>query len=609
MLKLVIEDGDGTTHVVPIIRDQITIGREEGNTIRLTERNVSRHHALLTRSGGESGSTIIVEDLDSYNGVKVNGVQVVRKQTLIPEDTMQIGDYYIGVESDAKSKPVASLIDTTVTEMENTEELNPVLEKDKQGRLVVVSSNLAGTSYWLSRREMLVGRSDTEGNDLVVKHRSISRHHAKFIYRDDAYTLVDLASSNGVLVNGVEAGTTSLVNGDIIEMGHVKLRYCSPGDAYVFQMTDIDDVVVVSTGQSLRLFLTVAMLLTIAGTAFLLTNMQADEQPLESQNKSKTMAANELQNPSLSEERDKAMTVLSETVAEEAATPRELLPTATTSQRALFEEAARWADNKEWSTASRVYERIIEDESIDEGLQQKAVDLKETVDKEAENLERLGLIKELEISQEDDDLSGLNLPTPDSVYYDEAKSSLERTRSKLAESLSEQFEINLESGLWQDAQNDLDALDRVGIEDSELDVLETRLSVAQKASEQEQARQRKKKRIQKKRAKTADKSKRKQTSKAAAATNNSSERKDKTSSNEGGVSSSKQGAKLRILENAHRINPSDNGIVKRLCDVSAQSGAIKKAIKYCAQHLPNEANKIKKKALERKIKRWKKSAP
>ena len=92
MLKLVIEDGDGTTHVVPIIRDQITIGREEGNTIRLTERNVSRHHARLTRSGSDTGSTIILEDLDSYNGVKVNGVNVVRKQTLIPEDTMQIGD-------------------------------------------------------------------------------------------------------------------------------------------------------------------------------------------------------------------------------------------------------------------------------------------------------------------------------------------------------------------------------------------------------------------------------------------------------------------------------------------------------------------------------------
>ena len=40
--------------------------------------------------------------------------------------------------------------------------------------------------------------------------------------------------------------TTSLVNG-VIEMGHVKLRYCAPADTYTFQMTDIDDVVVVST--------------------------------------------------------------------------------------------------------------------------------------------------------------------------------------------------------------------------------------------------------------------------------------------------------------------------------------------------------------------------
>ena len=103
MLKLVIEDGDGTTHVVPIIRDQITIGREEGNTIRLTERNVSRHHARLTRSGSENGSTIILEDLDSYNGVKVNGVNVIRKQTLIPDDTMQIGDYFIAIESDVQA--------------------------------------------------------------------------------------------------------------------------------------------------------------------------------------------------------------------------------------------------------------------------------------------------------------------------------------------------------------------------------------------------------------------------------------------------------------------------------------------------------------------------
>ena len=49
MYKLIIEDDEGKTTVVPLIRDEITIGRKEGNTIRLTERNVSRRHAKLAQ--------------------------------------------------------------------------------------------------------------------------------------------------------------------------------------------------------------------------------------------------------------------------------------------------------------------------------------------------------------------------------------------------------------------------------------------------------------------------------------------------------------------------------------------------------------------------------
>ena len=40
-MKLIIEDDEGRKTVVPFARDEITIGRQEGNTIRLTERNVS----------------------------------------------------------------------------------------------------------------------------------------------------------------------------------------------------------------------------------------------------------------------------------------------------------------------------------------------------------------------------------------------------------------------------------------------------------------------------------------------------------------------------------------------------------------------------------------
>ena len=71
MFKLVISDDEGKTTVVPLVRDEITIGRKEGNTIRLTERNVSRRHARIHRKSAD----YVLEDLASYNGIVVNGAR------------------------------------------------------------------------------------------------------------------------------------------------------------------------------------------------------------------------------------------------------------------------------------------------------------------------------------------------------------------------------------------------------------------------------------------------------------------------------------------------------------------------------------------------------
>ena len=87
MYKLIIQDDEGKTTVVPLIRDEITIGRKEGNTIRLTERNVSRRHARIVKAS----SSILVEDLDSYNGVKVNGTRIQGRVAVNEADRIQIG--------------------------------------------------------------------------------------------------------------------------------------------------------------------------------------------------------------------------------------------------------------------------------------------------------------------------------------------------------------------------------------------------------------------------------------------------------------------------------------------------------------------------------------
>src|SRR5579862_3873907 len=96
MFKLVIQDDEGKTTVVPLIRDEITIGRKEGNTIRLTERNVSRKHAKLLKSNG----TVFIEDLTSYNGIKVNGDRIAGRAPVNEGDRIQIGDYQLALKLD-----------------------------------------------------------------------------------------------------------------------------------------------------------------------------------------------------------------------------------------------------------------------------------------------------------------------------------------------------------------------------------------------------------------------------------------------------------------------------------------------------------------------------
>lgn len=275
MLRLVIEDGEGTTHVVPLIRDEITIGRQEGNTIRLTERNVSRRHARLMRAGTQSSPTVLVEDLDSYNGIKLNGDRIAGKCTMRPADLLQIGDYSLALKTEEVTDADLGSLAAAAAEEPPPPPVDPRLPEEERGRFVVVSSNLAGNEYPLDRREVIVGRTDADENDVVIAHRSISRHHAKIIHRDGTFTIIDLASSNGVKVNGEAFGTATLVNGDIIELGHVKLRFCAPGDDYVFTSADVDDVEVESGPSAWQLVFVALLLVGVAIVAFLIVDRVA----------------------------------------------------------------------------------------------------------------------------------------------------------------------------------------------------------------------------------------------------------------------------------------------------------------------------------------------
>lgn len=64
----------------------ITIGREEGNAVQLNDERISRFHVKIQEDGGR----LVVTDLDSTNGTRVNG-HVCNLKILRYGDTISVG--------------------------------------------------------------------------------------------------------------------------------------------------------------------------------------------------------------------------------------------------------------------------------------------------------------------------------------------------------------------------------------------------------------------------------------------------------------------------------------------------------------------------------------
>ncbi len=71
-ITLRILDGADRGRVFQNLHPPITIGREEGNTIQLNDERVSRYHVKIQ----EDHERLVVTDLESTNGTKVNGEDV-----------------------------------------------------------------------------------------------------------------------------------------------------------------------------------------------------------------------------------------------------------------------------------------------------------------------------------------------------------------------------------------------------------------------------------------------------------------------------------------------------------------------------------------------------
>lgn len=297
--KLVIEDPEGRRNVVEVQLGAVSIGRLLGNAIQLDERNVSREHARLVR---RDDGVLYAEDLQSYNGLYLNGTRIEGRQVIREGDVLRVGDFHLELRGEASNTDERSLRQETTnpaiprppTEAEEptqprivalpqspsdesagaTVETKPNINVDKMdpppkradptavirisnlqerlvsagaapstqsdfAKIVCVSQQFNGQVFDLTKAEMVIGRTDE--NDIAIDHRSISRHHAKITRQQaDRFVISDLQSANGTLVNGEEYAQADLKAGDVIELGHIKFRFVPPGGKLEFADQEAD---------------------------------------------------------------------------------------------------------------------------------------------------------------------------------------------------------------------------------------------------------------------------------------------------------------------------------------------------------------------------------
>ena len=80
-----------------------------------------------------------------------------------------------------------------------------------------------GKGYRVAKTPTLIGRTT---GDLIIPDGRVSGKHAQFdVLGPDQYSLKDLASTNGTMVNDRPISTTRLQNGDVVSFGGVKYRF------------------------------------------------------------------------------------------------------------------------------------------------------------------------------------------------------------------------------------------------------------------------------------------------------------------------------------------------------------------------------------------------
>jgi len=274
-------DQDGHNHV---LSGTCIVGRSDDCDLVLASDKVSRHHARFTL--GDGG--VVVEDLGSSNGTRVNGVPINAPTRLLGGDCVAIDRFALTLRlplSDSDTQPDAgapgtepanaTVIDPTAGEAGTTARASEEtgspdtalpgswVEDEKRdgtqffspGALsspaTVASAQRHGTLPQLiilaedgSALEVVELETGSGGGsddvweigrqsdcDVIINDDTVSGRHAQLIHRAGRWRMVNLVSANGIVVNGERRLSVYLDDGDVVELGGARLRFFAAADA------------------------------------------------------------------------------------------------------------------------------------------------------------------------------------------------------------------------------------------------------------------------------------------------------------------------------------------------------------------------------------------
>jgi pSer/pThr/pTyr-binding forkhead associated (FHA) protein len=231
MARLILTFNKQVIQEFPFLKENVTIGRNEDNTITIDNLAVSGYHARIDKTGSE----FVLTDLQSTNGTFVND-KIVFSQKLSHGDNISVGKHiilFVGVDK-GEGAAKEGKIDLDKTMMLDTIKQREMLSKQptprkapKVSKKIGVVSFIDGADVGeieLTKKLTKIGKAHT--SEIRLSGWFMGSTAATISKRPSGYTISFTGGMSKLKVNGeVIKESSALKDFDTIELGSHKFQF------------------------------------------------------------------------------------------------------------------------------------------------------------------------------------------------------------------------------------------------------------------------------------------------------------------------------------------------------------------------------------------------